>query len=307
MKEFFASSKGKIAAAAVGILLVAAIILLATTGAGASSTTRGIGLDKSIAVALADAGLKQDQVTGLQGHFDRDGSIDAYDVSFQANGFDYEYSIKAADGSILECSIEAPDGRRVTAEQALDIGPEKALAAALKHAGVKESDAELTKSKKDQDDGRIVYEFDFIKGDTKYEYQIDGATGSIDEFSKEVIASAKADAAKSEVPKAGTATGSSNSTGNAGTSSSAGGSGSSDYIGVDKAKSIALKDAGLNASAVTFTRAKLDRDDGRSEYEIDLYTADREYDYEIDAASGKILDRESEPLDDWDDDDEWDD
>lgn len=222
MREFFATSKGKIAAAAVGILLVAGIILLATAGARASNAPR-------------------------------------------------------------------------------DIGSEKALAAALSHAEVKESDVELTKSKKDSDDGRIVYEFDFIKGDTKFEYQVDGATGSIDEFSKEVIASSRSEAAKpdadqpappvTDAPKA-----SADST-----------SSGPEYIGVDSAKSIALKDAGLKASDVTFSRAKMDRDDGRAVYEIDFYSADWEYDYEIDAADGRILDRDSEPLDDWDDDDRWDD
>ena len=74
---------------------------------------------------------------------------------------------------------------------------------------------------------------------------------------------------------------------------------SSNYIGADKAKSIALKDAGLSSSSVTFTKAKLDREDGVRVYEIE------EYEYEINASSGKIRDKDVEFNDDFDE--EWDD
>ena len=185
------------------------------------------------------------------------------------------------------------DRQRAAAEESFDIGQDKALEAALIHAGLEKTDAQLVKSSMGMDDGQIIYEFDFISGDTKYEYEIDGTTAAVREFSKEVITSAGQD----NPPESGTA---------ANPDASAG----SGYIGVDKAKAIALSDAGIKSSAATFTRAKLDRDDGRAQYEIDFYTADREYDYEIDASTGKILDRDSEPLDDWDDDDyddDWDD
>ena len=70
------------------------------------------------------------------------------------------------------------------------------------------------------------------------------------------------------------------------------------YIGVDKAKQIALSHAGLSAGKVRFTKAKFERDDGISQYEIEFETSTTEYEYEIDAVSGKIISRSSEPLDD---------
>ena len=73
---------------------------------------------------------------------------------------------------------------------------------------------------------------------------------------------------------------------------------SGSYIGVDKAKSIALADAGVNAADAVFLKAKLDRDDGRVEYEVELYSGRREYDYDIDARTGAILSRDWE-LDDY--------
>ncbi len=64
---------------------------------------------------------------------------------------------------------------------------------------------------------------------------------------------------------------------------------SSGYIGGEKAKQIALKDAGLSADNVTFIRTHLDFDDGRAEYEVEFYQGTTEYDYDIDAVNGTIL------------------
>ena len=59
---------------------------------------------------------------------------------------------------------------------------------------------------------------------------------------------------------------------------------------MEEAKAKALENAGLTASQVTFTEAKLERDDGREIYDIEFYTADyKEYDYEIDAKTGAVL------------------
>lgn len=64
-----------------------------------------------------------------------------------------------------------------------------------------------------------------------------------------------------------------------------------------EAQNIALEDAGLKQNDVSFTKTKLDRDDGRSQYDIEfIASADNtKYDYEIDAESGAILsvDRET--------------
>ena len=61
-------------------------------------------------------------------------------------------------------------------------------------------------------------------------------------------------------------------------------------ISAETAKSKALAHAGLSASQVTFVRATLDWDDGRSVYDVEFYTSDyKEYDYEIDANTGAVL------------------
>ena len=76
---------------------------------------------------------------------------------------------------------------------------------------------------------------------------------------------------------------------------------SGDYISADRAKQIALNDAGVKESAAVFLRANLDWDDGRMKYEVEFYSGNTEYDYDIDAVTGAILssDRELENFQIW--------
>jgi uncharacterized membrane protein YkoI len=60
-------------------------------------------------------------------------------------------------------------------------------------------------------------------------------------------------------------------------------------ISLEQAKDIALKSAGLKASDVTFVKEKKEMDDGRIEYEIEFYSGNIEYDYDIDAATGAVV------------------
>ncbi len=69
---------------------------------------------------------------------------------------------------------------------------------------------------------------------------------------------------------------------------------SASYIGVDRAKSTALSHAGLQAGSVTFTKAKLENDDGMSVYEIEFRKGSTEYEYSIDAYKGTILEWDKE-------------
>ena len=61
------------------------------------------------------------------------------------------------------------------------------------------------------------------------------------------------------------------------------------HIGEEKAKAIALQDAGLSASEVSRIFCKLDYDDGIAEYEVEFWKDSTEYEYDIDASTGKIL------------------
>ena len=60
-------------------------------------------------------------------------------------------------------------------------------------------------------------------------------------------------------------------------------------IGIEAAKQIALADAKVALKDVTFIKAELDNEDGRAVYEIEFYSGNVGYDYDIDALSGEII------------------
>lgn len=62
-----------------------------------------------------------------------------------------------------------------------------------------------------------------------------------------------------------------------------------DDISLDKAKEIALSHAGLSIDKVTFVQANKDFDDGIQKYDIEFYCNGKEYDYEINASNGQII------------------
>ena len=117
----------------------------------------------------------------------------------------------------------------------------------------------------------MVYEVDFDANGAEYEYEIDAKSGDILLF---------------EIERNGT-----KQQGGSMTQESAG------YIGAEKAKSIALSNAGLTAASVTGLVSELDSDDGTAVYEVEFMYGGYEYDYEIDAKSGAILKSDKE-LDD---------
>ncbi len=70
-------------------------------------------------------------------------------------------------------------------------------------------------------------------------------------------------------------------------------------ISADKAKSIALKDAGYAESEVSGLYAELDRDDGVKYYDVSFVVKQKdgsylEYDYDIRVSDGKILEKDVE-------------
>lgn len=66
----------------------------------------------------------------------------------------------------------------------------------------------------------------------------------------------------------------------------------------DKAKSIALKDASVTEVDAQMLSVTQDNEDGKAVYEIEFQNKDQEYSYTIDANSGDIVEKSSEPIND---------
>ena len=70
------------------------------------------------------------------------------------------------------------------------------------------------------------------------------------------------------------------------------------FIGLEKAKQIALEDAGLDETAqkIVFTREELSRNSGKPCYILEFYTDKCAYSYKVDAVSGNIIEKKTEWL-----------
>lgn len=172
----------------------------------------------------------------------------------------------AAQGDVQNQTQNAAPANNTQASAQISLDDAKNTA--LSDAGLSAADVTYTKDRLDYDDGISVYEIEFYTSNQSYDYEIDATTGAIREKSIESFQSP------------------------AGTNAGVQNSGS--YIDADAAKSIALNHAGLSSSDVTFSKTKLEMDDGYTCYEVEFYHGRTEYDYKIDAASGNILEFDSE-------------
>ncbi len=230
------------------------------TSTATKSTTKtqtaSVSLEKAKSIALSDAGVKASKATFTKAKLDRDDNC--YDIEFVSGNKKYEYEVSAKSGRIIDRESESIYTATTDNKQSSSVTLEKAKGIALSNAGVKASKATFTKAKLDRDDN--CYDIEFVSGNKKYEYEVSAKSGKIISKETETIRT---------------------------TSDTSGNKGG---ISVDEAKKIALNKAGLKNSDVRFIKAKLEKDDGIQVYEIDFISGKYEYEVEINASSGKILD-----------------
>ncbi len=170
------------------------------------------------------------------------------------------------------------------------IGVEAARSAALKDAG--ETEGDFTNATLEERDGTVYYDVEFTAGGAKYEYAVDALTGSIIEAKKEggesQSSSSQPSSSSSQASSQSGSSQSGSSLSSTPKAESSQASGSAGLITEEEAANIAKEHA--QVTDCTMLPVKLDRDDGRQVYDVEFYTADgKEYDYEIDAATGEVL------------------
>ena len=242
--------------AAAVAILAAAAIAIVVWGGRRSRV-----MDRSEAMehALSDAGLALADVTLTRQELQRDGGRNCYEIEFVSETHVYEYEIDAATGEVRGVSIHA-------------LGTEGAAASASQgQTGKGQPDAENGQSEPSgQQPGTA-------EGQSQPEGGQPEASGQQSQSEGD-----RPEASGQQPPTAGQTNPQSRPAGAVET--------------IDAAKAAALADAGLAESDVTFTKEKLDWDDGIAVYDIEFLTADTEYDYEIDAATGAVLDKSAELL-----------
>ena len=230
-------------------------------------TTSQITLEAAKEIAAADAGVSVSEVTYTKAKLDREDGILVYEIEFCTATHEYEYEINASTGAIYSKKKEVLPGGGSSSggsgsTEETDIGIEAAKQIALQEAG----GGTVVKAKADRDDGILVYEVEIINGNFKYEIKIHAQTGKILEVDKEYKEN-------SQQP-----------------------SDEESQITLEEAKAAALTDAGVTEDEVTYTKTKLDQEDGILVYEIEFYTATHEYEYEINASTGAVYSKKKEVL-----------
>ena len=158
-------------------------LLLLTACSGKTALTE----EQAQEAALNHAGFTADQVTGLRCHKDFDDGRTEFEIEFFADGVEYDYTINAKDGTILDFDTDGasvpstPDPAPATAVT-VSLTKEDAEAIALEHAGLTADQVVGLRTKYEIDDGVPVYEIDFHVDRIEYDYTIHAETGEILEW-----------------------------------------------------------------------------------------------------------------------------
>ncbi|MDL2263996.1 PepSY domain-containing protein [Synergistaceae bacterium OttesenSCG-928-I11] len=144
------------------------------------------------------------------------------------------------------------------------IGEAKAREIVLAHSGIPAAEANFVKVRLYRRHYAPMYDIVLIGKNVKFKYDLNAETGEIVSFHRNGR--------------------------NGGYGSGADLQGSAgDYIGIERAKEIAFAHAKVDGTKVYRLEVDMDRDDGRMIYEVDFKHDGWEYEYEIDATTGKVL------------------
>ena len=237
---------------------------------------------KAANIAAADAAISATTLNEVAG-------TSCYKVEFTSGDYAYAYTVNAETGAVMEMSsreknavdtqaqteatVPAADSATTQSSAAATaqtvtgtVDEEMAQKIALEHAGVKATDATITKSKLDYEGRRQVYEIEWYAGGKKYDYEIAVDTG-------EILSSGY-----DEKTSGWSVSNSSNVT-----------------VSEADAKQTALGRVS-GATQKDIYEWKFDYDDGRPEYEGKIIYGGTEYDFTIDASSGAVIEWEAESV-----------
>ena len=280
------------------ILTGAALSLaVAMTGCGGkpvinqqpSSQAQLISMEAAQEVALKAANIAAEDAAISATTLNEVAGTSCYKVEFTSGDYAYAYTVNAETGAVMEMSSReknavdtqaqteatVPTADSATTQSSVvasaqtvtgTVDEETAQKIALEHAGVKATDATITKSKLDYEGRRQVYEIEWYAGGKKYDYEIAVDTG-------EILSSGY-----DEKTSGWSVSNSSNVT-----------------VSEADAKQTALGRVS-GATQKDIYEWKFDYDDGRPEYEGKIIYGGTEYDFTIDASSGAVVEWEAESV-----------
>ena len=280
------------------ILTGAALSLaVAMTGCGGkpvinqqpSSQEQLISMEAAQEVALKAANIAAEDAAISATTLNEAAGTSCYKVEFTSGDYAYAYTVNAETGAVMEMSSReknavdtqaqteatVPTADSATTQSSAvataqtvtgTVDEEMAQKIALEHAGVKATDATITKSKLDYEGRRQVYEIEWYAGGKKYDYEIAVDTGEI------------LNSGYDEKTSGWSVSNSSNVT-----------------VSEADAKQTALGSVS-GATEKDIYEWEFDYDDGRPEYEGKIIYGGTEYDFTIDASSGAVIEWETETV-----------
>lgn len=138
-------------------------------------------------IALDDAGLSANEVQLEPTRYEVDGGVPVWEVEFRAGDREYDFTIHAETGRILEKDIDKKPAKTPTdptAEQTLTAAEAKETA--LAHAGLSADRVRGLEAELDREKGKLIWEVEFRSGRTEYDCEIDALTGRILWFESEI-------------------------------------------------------------------------------------------------------------------------
>lgn len=172
-----------------------------------------------------------------------------YEVSMYKGQKEYSLKYRASDGKLIDYEWEIPNTSYELQDKA-----NVSEASIKSKAGKKVKNATVVSVRLKEDDGLMEYKVRLDKGNYQYTLVYNAKNAKLLEYEKKYVAS-----------------------------SSSGGS--SGYISQSKAEKIALD----RVPGAVLVKIKLDHDDGIAVYEVELIKGNYEYEIEINAKTGKIL------------------
>ncbi|MGL6108072.1 PepSY domain-containing protein [Romboutsia sp.] len=163
----------------------------------------------------------------------------------------------ACNNSTTQKKAQPEGNDKITIEQAKEI--------ALKHANLKSDQIKFVKEEKNIENSVEKYDIEFYHDNKEYDYEINVSTGEILEYDNEVEEYTIVQPSTSE---------------------------KNSKITLEQAKEIALKHSNLANDQVEFIKEEKNSDNGIEKYEIDFYHNNIEYNYEIDANNGSVIEYE---------------
>ena len=276
-------SKGSWTAVRIMILILTIAAIAGGTAYAASAVSKNklLEIENAEEFARLDAGVSPEDITVTQTELKKKDGKYIYNITFYAGNTLYQYKISADDGTILakDKAVEDED-QPANSNDASANSKDDPAGTNGQTAGTDQDTMAVSDGTPKTDQSLVTNQTSATEADgTKETNQTsatvtdgtpktdnkpltddDSSTGSKDRQTSET-------ASQDQKPQ------------------------SKSYISVDQARRIALEHAGFTENEVRFTKAMFENDDeDGEEFEIEFYVGNVEYDYDISALTGKILD-----------------